>query len=300
MKKAQLKPVLLIAILCFLMGGISLTGFAQRSGDGGGRHKRGLAGQLTAIAGSQLTLTARDDKSVTVLVDANTQYRRNDAAATLADLQVNDYLSVKGKPNDQGQVLAVAINASTEPPQGGGGHEGRRGPRGDFVSASAEAGTLTLKVKDGTEVTVYTTAETIILRNRVEATLSDFQAGDRVSAAGRKNESGQFVAVRIMGGDAKDASRAAAQNNGVFFGEVTQIASNSITFVNQDGVEQTLLVSEKAVVTLKHRRVGLADLREGMHINVIGITNDQGQMVATGIFGNSHRGHARSDRRLQK
>ncbi len=96
-----------------------------------------------------------------------------------------------------------------------------------------------------------------------------------------------------MGGDAKEASRAAAQNNGVFFGEVTQIASNSITFINQDGVEQTLLVSEKAVVTLKHRRVGLADLREGMHINVIGITNDQGQVVATGIFGNSHRGHGR-------
>ncbi len=298
MKKAQLKPVLLIAILCFLMCGISLTGFAQPSGDGGGRHKRGLVGQLTAIAGSQLTLAARGDKSITVLVDENTKYRRNDADATLADLQVNDYLSVKGRPDDQGQVLAVAINASTEPPQGGDG--GGRGPRGDFVSANAEAGTLTLKVKDGTEVTIYTTAETIILRNRVEATLSDFQAGDRVSAAGRKNESGQFVAVRIMGGDAKDASRAAAQNNGVFFGEVTQIASNSITFVNQDGVEQTLLVSEKAVVTLKHRRVGLADLREGMHINVIGITNDQGQMVATGIFGNSHRGHARSDRRLQK
>ncbi|MBI4751733.1 MAG: hypothetical protein HY774_24895 [Acidobacteria bacterium] len=296
MKKALLKPVLSIAVICLVTCGLSLSGFAQRSG--GGRPGRGLVGQLTAIAGSQLTITVRDDKSVTVLVDENTQYRRNDAAATLADLQVNDYLSVKGRPNDQGQVLAVVINASTEPPQGGQG--GDRGPKGDFVSANSQAGTLTLKVKDGTEVTIYTTTETIILRNRVEATLSDFQAGDRVSAAGRKNESGQFVAVRIMGGDAKEASRLATQNNGVFFGEVTQVSANSVTFINQDGIEQTVLVSEKAVITQKNRRVGLADLQAGTHINVIGITNDQGQFTATGIFGNSHRGHARSDRRLQK
>jgi hypothetical protein len=73
---------------------------------------------------------------------------------------------------------------------------------GEFVSADTSAGTITIKTRDDKEQLVYTTETTQISRNRSEATLGDFKAGDHVGAFGKLDATtNKYVAVRIMGGD---------------------------------------------------------------------------------------------------
>jgi hypothetical protein len=165
-------------------------------------------GKLTAINGNTLTVTNREGENQTIVVTASTKYNRNREDATLSSFQVGDFISARGAKDANGQFVAEQIFGGDKPPQGPGGPGGRgpRGPRdgimGEFVSADASAGTITIKTRDGKEQVVYTTTTTEISRNRSDATLADFKAGDHVGAFGKLDATtGKYVAVRIMGGD---------------------------------------------------------------------------------------------------
>src|SRR5437870_8811564 len=103
--------------------------------------------------------------------------------------------------------LATHSNAVA---QGGGpgGHPGGSGGLGDagnhvFGQITAISGsTITLKMMDGSTLTVLTTADTKFNRNHQTAKLIDFKVGDYVAAHGAKNSSGPFVADSVVGGDA--------------------------------------------------------------------------------------------------
>ena len=68
------------------------------------------------------------------------------------------------------------------------------------MSVDAAAGSITVTTRDGNTDVIYAADDTIVKRNRADATIADFQAGDRVRAHGERDDEGRFVAERILGG----------------------------------------------------------------------------------------------------
>ena len=199
------------ALTLALAAALLATAQGRRQGPPDPDHHAG--GKVSAVGSNSITVTNREGQTQTIGVTANTKFVRNGEAATLASFQVNDFVMAMGAKDSGGQFVAEHVMGGDKPPQGPGGRGGRgpRGPRdgifGEFVSANASAGTLTIKARDGKETTVYTTSTTEISRNRQAATLNDFKAGDHVGAVGKADDSGKYVATRIMGGDQPPRSR---------------------------------------------------------------------------------------------
>jgi hypothetical protein len=167
-------------------------------------------GKVTAVSSTSITVANREGETQIIGVTAVTKFVRNGEAASLSAFQVNDFVRASGAKNSSGQFVAERVMGGDRPPQGPGGQggpggRGPRGPRdgvfGEYVSANASAGTLTIKTPDGKETTVYTNSTTDISRNRQAASLSDFKAGDHVGAMGKADSDGKYMATRIMGGD---------------------------------------------------------------------------------------------------
>jgi hypothetical protein len=173
-----------------------------------------VGGKLSAINGNTLTVVNREGESQTITVTADTKYFRNREAATLSSFQTDDFLSAVGAKNSNGQFVAEQVFGGDRPPRGPRMREGR-GPRGgrdgivgDYVSADVAAKTITIKTADGKEQVVYTSETTEVSRNRNEASVSDFKAGDHVVAFGKLDATtGRYVATRVIGGDARPARK---------------------------------------------------------------------------------------------
>lgn len=196
-----------LSLLLALLFGLASTAAAQGRRPPQFDPNTHVGGKLSALNGNTLTVTNREGETQTITVTANTKYTRNREAATLSAFQTDDFVSAIGAKDASGAFVAEQVFGGDKPPQGGPGGRGPRGPRdgigGDFVSADTTAGSITIKTRDGKEQTVYTSETTEISRNRSDATLADFKAGDHVVAFGKLDATtGKYVAVRVIGGDA--------------------------------------------------------------------------------------------------
>src|SRR5436309_2670014 len=176
---------------------------AQHHDGRGGDPANRAGGKVTAIGGSSVTVQGRNDQTTVINVTADAKVERNGQTATLADFKVGDFVFAHGARNSDGQFVADQVRGGDQPPPGRGPGEGRfNGVFGELQSVDTAARTLTVKARDGSTQTIYTTASTEFNRNRQAATLADFKAGDHVGASGARNADGHFVADRIFGGDA--------------------------------------------------------------------------------------------------
>jgi hypothetical protein len=199
---------LLLALLFGLAADASAQGRRPPQFDSNTR----VGGKLSAVNGNTLTVTNREGESQTITVTADTQYTRNREAATLSSFQTDDFVAAIGAKDASGAFVAGQVFGGDKPPQGGPGGRGPRGRRdgiiGDYVSADTSAGSITIKTRDGKEQVVYTSESTEISRNRSDATLGDFKAGDHVAAFGKPDATtGKYVALRVIGGDAAPPRR---------------------------------------------------------------------------------------------
>lgn len=191
-----------LAGICLLNLITGAAVLAQRQGGPGGDPATRAGGKVTAVASSAITVQGRDDNSTVINVTANTKIERNGQAAALADFKAGDYVFAHGARNADGQFVADRVMGGDRPPRGRGPGEGRgNGLFGELQGVDATAHTLTVKTPDGAVQTIYTSESTRFNRNRQDATLADFKAGDHVRASGALNEDGRFVADRVMGGD---------------------------------------------------------------------------------------------------
>lgn len=100
-----------------------------------------VAGEVTAKSGSSLTLQLRDGSTITVTVDADTEYVLPDVTDPgLDDIDVGDRVVVVGSETADGSVDAAAIHAGfgAGPGLGRGGHG--RGPGGVGLDGVAPGG----------------------------------------------------------------------------------------------------------------------------------------------------------------
>ena len=69
-----------------------------------------VAGKVTAIEGTKITLDRPDQKSQTIEVDENTSFKKGQESITLPDIKVGDMVMARGALKD-GAFLATTVNA---------------------------------------------------------------------------------------------------------------------------------------------------------------------------------------------
>ena len=191
-----------LAGVCLLNLIVSVAVLAQHHDGRGGDPATRAGGKVTAVGGTSITVQGRDDNTTVINVTANTKYERNGKAAQLSDFKAGDFVFAHGARDGDGQFVADRVMGGDQPPRGRGPGEGRfNGVGGELQAVDMAARTLTVKTRDGSTQTIYTTDSTEFNRNRQAATLADFKAGDHVGASGTRNSDGHFVADRVMGGD---------------------------------------------------------------------------------------------------
>lgn len=71
-----------------------------------------VGGEVTAVDGSTITVTQRDDTTATINVDGSTEYIVNGDVATLADVEVGMFLVAAGTENADGSLNAADVRAA--------------------------------------------------------------------------------------------------------------------------------------------------------------------------------------------
>lgn len=89
-----------------------------------------VAGEVTAVSGSTITLQRRDGTSVTITVNAETEYQVNGDNAELADIEVGMFLVARGTENADGSLTATDVRAGERGMGGRGGFHGGPRPNG--------------------------------------------------------------------------------------------------------------------------------------------------------------------------
>jgi hypothetical protein len=160
---------------------------------------------------------------------------------------------------------------STQQQQGQRGY-GRRGNfQGTGGTITAIAGdTITLKTMDGKEATVKVTPETRYRRNRQDAKLSDFRAGDTVMVPGEPAGENTWTARGVMY-DQNMGQRMMMMREEMgkkfIAGEVTKIEGTNLTINRPDGQQQIIQVDENTSFrNTKHESITLADIKVGDNV----------------------------------
>lgn len=99
----------------------SLVAFAH----GGGKH---YMGTVKAVEAGAITVTTKEEKDVTVSVDAATKFEKAGQAALPADLRVGERVVVHTAKSDKpGAPKAILVKFGAAPKAPGGKHEGHVG-----------------------------------------------------------------------------------------------------------------------------------------------------------------------------
>lgn len=150
--------------------------------------RHGLAGQITAIDGDEMTVQTLGDETMTALTDENTRYHVPQVPdATLEDFAAGEHVIILGKRLEAEAFLARHI---LKRPQGR--------PVVGLVR-SIDRDQLFLINRSGLRLTVTVDEDTRYRVGRdTSATLDDFSAGHRVLVFGRVSQDGSEMHARLV------------------------------------------------------------------------------------------------------
>lgn len=81
--------------------------------------KTWLSGKITAINETKITITGREDKTYTLVVDENTSFKKRRDSITMADIKVGDMIRATGAQKN-GAFTVSELNVMDMGPRGGG------------------------------------------------------------------------------------------------------------------------------------------------------------------------------------
>ena len=150
----------------------------------GPRHRGpGVAGTITAIDDSKITIKTSDGATVQVTTTDDTQFRKNRQPAKLSDFKVGDDIFVAGDLKD-GVVQARMVGSR---PAGGPGPEFREALGKHFIAGEVKAinGTqITVLRPDGVTQKITVDENTSFRKDQESITLADIKVGDHVFGRG--------------------------------------------------------------------------------------------------------------------
>jgi Domain of unknown function (DUF5666) len=152
---------------------------------------------------------------------------------------------------------------------------------GTIVSISGDA--LLVKQESGDNVQVKIGPETRIRKDRADAKLSDFKAGERIFAAGKMNTDKTLSAEIVGGGEMRGPGMMIGGPRGhppspeemvkrglgtkFIAGEVKSIDETKLTILRLDNQTQTIEVDESTSFRIARGESGtLADIKVGDHV----------------------------------
>jgi hypothetical protein len=101
-----------------------------------------VAGKVTAVDGSTITVTQRDGTTATIHVDGATTYNVNGAAGALSDIKVGSFVAAEGTKRTDGSLDAAAVRGGTgdRPGKGPGRHGDPNAPVAPDASPAPSSG----------------------------------------------------------------------------------------------------------------------------------------------------------------
>lgn len=154
-------------------------------GDHGGFGMGGIT--ITAISGSNISLTTADGWTRTITVDSGTSYSKGGASIKLSDLKVGDEIAFRQTHETSGSWTIGSITVVLP-------HAG-----GEVTAVSGS--TITVKDRDGATVTIKVDGSTTYLVAGASAKLSDIKVGMFLVAEGTKSSDGSLTATAVRAGD---------------------------------------------------------------------------------------------------
>ena len=185
------------------------SGQPQQQGQGrnraGGNGERPLFGKITAMHDGAIEIARQDGQTVTVKVNAQTEFHKDRQAAKLTDFKVGDTIIVRGDENPDHTVTAKMIGGRTGGPGGPGSGGGMMGAFGgtlgkDYVAGEVKAvdpPKMTVLRTDNVTQTIELNEDTTLRRGRDSITMADIQVGDHVMAHGAL-QNNVFVPKGVM------------------------------------------------------------------------------------------------------
>jgi len=227
-------------------------------GNGG---RPGLAfGRITvsAISGSNLSLTTEDGWTRTITVTPDTTITKGGQPAKLGDIKIGDIVRFAEKRNSDGTWTITALAVVL--PQAAG------------TVTAIGADSITISGRDGTTQTIRTTSSTVYHRSRSDGTRADVKVGSRILAVGERASDGSLTATSVT------------VALPVVAGSVTAVTSDTITITRRDGTTMTIHVgSDTTIGVAGIDKATIADIKAGMFIAAEGVQRGDGSLDATAI-----------------
>jgi len=180
-----------LLMTCLALFAIQASAFVQSNDPLGTR----VRGRITSITDNSIVVERRDGTSATISTSSETTFVRNGQPATLDDFLEGDGVTARGSLDPGGTLVARAVRGTDRRP-----NPDVARIAGVVVSVDPAQSAITITTEAGSTAVIYATSDTHIIRNRQQATVSDFLAGDRLRARGERDPNNQFIAERILGG----------------------------------------------------------------------------------------------------
>ena len=234
------------------VAGVSAHGFG---GPGGGGP--GGAATITAINGSQLSLSTVNGWSRTLDAAGATITGPDNATLALSDLEVGDEVRVHEARNFDGSTTVVEISVVA--------------PHVDGTVTAVTDTSVTVQGADGTSRTVTLNDATTYSARRDAAAKADLTVGSVVRIEGTENADGSFTATSV-------SIRPAGLR-----GTVTATTADSITVQDEAGNTATIHVDASTTYRTVNGTGSLADVTVGSVVRAEGVRNADGSLKATTV-----------------
>jgi Domain of unknown function (DUF5666) len=187
-----------------------------------------VAGKVTAVTASSLTIAPEEGSPVTLGTDAATRIVVDGAASTLSAIVVGDQARAV---YDRTTLVAAAIEAESP-------HHELAEIEGQVTAVTASS--LTLAPASGAPVTLGTKASTVVILDGAPSTLSAITVGDQARAL---YDTTTLIAAAI---EAESPHHELAEIEG----QVTAVTASSLTIMPEEGAPVTIGTDASTVVIL--------------------------------------------------
>jgi Domain of unknown function (DUF5666) len=166
-----------------------------------GRPGDRVMGTITSVGVDRFEIKRRDGKAITVLVNDQTKYSRDQQQLALEDLKPGDQVFVHVQTNSDLQFVATMVREVTAQDR-----ERFVGSRAFGRITAIQGNELTLSNRRQGERVVTVNDQTTFEKDGQPIALKDLKVGDRIAAFGKEAD-GKFVAERIMTGTFRRGER---------------------------------------------------------------------------------------------
>jgi hypothetical protein len=149
-----------------------------------------VRGEVSDVSSSGFKVTTRDGSVWTVTVDGATEYRYGTGSGSIADITNGTRVLVQGTSTGDNALTATSVRVP--------------GDRAVGTVLAKTADTITVKTRDGSEVTVHVDGDTTYRIADVEtADLGDVAVDMAIGVSGRARQDGSIDADAVVAGESR-------------------------------------------------------------------------------------------------